>query len=590
MNLNNEKILLNIGKDITELKKEELVKQELLENEKQLTEELTVSNEELQSTTEELQITNEALMHQGDELLTINKTLEDSHEKLKKSLEELRNTETLLSSITNLSSDVIYIKDSQSRWIFANPALERIASKKSDELLGKNDLEIYSNHEIGNAILKNDRRIMDSGKEETLEEIIETPKGLRSFISVKTPRFNEKGQVVGIVGISHDITDRKKIEESLKESELKYHSLFDNLPLTTNLMRYVLNDEGEVVDWVFEDMNSKTQELLGQSKKELKGKSLMELMGQNHIASFLPVVNEIRRTGKVATQESHLEAMDMFHITTFAPLSNELFLTIDQDITKRKKAEEALQRNEAEISFLLELNDALRQIDDPIQIQETASRLLGEHLQADRVFYSEIVVKDDIEILVIENDYHRPGVSSLTGQFVFKEFSKTDYDDYRAGRTVSSPNVFTDERESIQREAYRTADVSAFIGVPLIKSGELVSTLGVLQRQPRNWTLEEIKLVEQVVERTWHAVQRTRAEKALQESEEKYHSLYSSMNEGVALHEIIYDAAHEAVDYIITDVNQAYEEITGLKLSDVKGKKASELYGTGNPALCKDLC
>ena len=61
-------------------------------------------------------------------------------------------------------------------------------------------------------------------------------------------------------------------------------------------------------------------------------------------------------------------------------------LTIDQDITKRKKAEEALQRNEAEISFLLELNDALRQIDDPIQIQEMASRLLGEHLQADRVF------------------------------------------------------------------------------------------------------------------------------------------------------------------------------------------------------------
>ena len=286
-------------------------------------------------------------MHQGDELLTINKILEDSHEKLKKSLEELSNTETLLSSITNLSSDVIYIKDSQSRWIFANPALERIVGKKSDELLGKNDLEIYSNHEIGNVILENDRRIMDSGKEETLEEIIETPKGLRSFISVKTPRFNEKGQVVGIVGISHDITDRKKIEESLKESELKYHSLFDNLPLTTNLMRYVLNDEGEVVDWVFEDMNSKTQKLLGQSKKELKGKSLMELMGQNHIALFLPVVNEIRRTGKVTTQDSHLEAMDMYHITTFAPLSNELFLTIDQDITIRKKAEEELKKKVA---------------------------------------------------------------------------------------------------------------------------------------------------------------------------------------------------------------------------------------------------
>lgn len=45
-------------------------------------------------------------------------------DKLNKSLEELRNTVTLLSAVTNLSSDVIYVKDRQSRWIFANPALE----------------------------------------------------------------------------------------------------------------------------------------------------------------------------------------------------------------------------------------------------------------------------------------------------------------------------------------------------------------------------------------------------------------------------------------------------------------------------------
>lgn len=134
-------------------------------------------------------------------------------------LTELHTTEKLLSSITNLSSDVIYIKDRQSRWIFANPALERIIGKTADELLGKTDLEIYSNPEIGKTILKNDKRIMDSSKEETLEEIVETPKGLRSFISVKTPRFNENDQAIGIVGISHDITEHKKNEENLNESE-----------------------------------------------------------------------------------------------------------------------------------------------------------------------------------------------------------------------------------------------------------------------------------------------------------------------------------------------------------------------------------
>ena len=53
-------------------------------------------------------------------------------DKLNKRLEELHNTVTLLSAVTNLSSEVIYVKDRQSRWIFANPALERIIGRTAD--------------------------------------------------------------------------------------------------------------------------------------------------------------------------------------------------------------------------------------------------------------------------------------------------------------------------------------------------------------------------------------------------------------------------------------------------------------------------
>jgi len=71
--------------------------------------------------------------------------------------------------------------------------------------------------------------------------------------------------------------------------------------------------------------------------------------------------------------------------------------------------------------------------------------------------------------------------------------------------------------------------------------------------------------------------------KALEENEAIYHSLYSSMSEGVCLHEIIYNESGEAVDYKILDVNPSYELITGLDREIVIGSKASELYGTGRP-------
>jgi len=77
--------------------------------------------------------------------------------------------------------------------------------------------------------------------------------------------------------------------------------------------------------------------------------------------------------------------------------------------------------------------------------------------------------------------------------------------------------------------------------------------------------------------------ERRRAEEALRASEERYRSLYASMAEGVALHEIVHDDAGEAIDYRILNVNPAYERILGITRDRAQGALASEIYGTGEP-------
>jgi PAS domain S-box-containing protein len=144
-----------------------------------------------------------------------------------KTEEALSNSGRLLRNLTDASLDAIYVKDRNSRWLFVNPALERIAGKTAAELLGKTDVEIYSNLEIGEAILANDREVMESGKPETFEEFVDLPDGRHFFISVKSARFDAKGNVNGLVGISHDITNRKRREERLRESQQKYKALLE---------------------------------------------------------------------------------------------------------------------------------------------------------------------------------------------------------------------------------------------------------------------------------------------------------------------------------------------------------------------------
>lgn len=72
-------------------------------------------------------------------------------------------------------------------------------------------------------------------------------------------------------------------------------------------------------------------------------------------------------------------------------------------------------------------------------------------------------------------------------------------------------------------------------------------------------------------------------EKALRESEARFRSLFETMTEGVALHRLLLDEAGRPVDYVVTDVNRAYFDHTGIRREDAIGRRASELYGAGGP-------
>jgi len=69
------------------------------------------------------------------------------------------------------------------------------------------------------------------------------------------------------------------------------------------------------------------------------------------------------------------------------------------------------------------------------------------------------------------------------------------------------------------------------------------------------------------------------AEEALKETQRRLSDIYASMSEGLALHEIVYDNSERAVDYLIVEVNPAFEKITGIRRSDAVDKKATEVYG-----------
>ena len=187
-----------------------------------------------------------------------------------------------------------------------------------------------------------------------------------------------------------------------------------------------------------------------------------------------------------------------------------------QDITDRRLAEEGIRESEARHSFAVVMADTLRPLDNPIEVQAEASRVLGEYLGANRVAYFEISGDE----YVIERDYHS-GVPPLAGRHPVAAFGQALLDHFLEGHTVIEADATTEPgRSPDEQAAFAAIQVRGHVEVPLVKSGRFVAGITVNFSDRRDWSRLEVSLIEETAERTWAALEQVRAEAALRASED----------------------------------------------------------------------
>jgi PAS domain S-box-containing protein len=127
---------------------------------------------------------------------------------------ELRQKNAILDVINESAPTPIFVKDRQGRIIYANPATLEVFGKSAAEVIGYCDCDLCPNFENAARVMESDRRIMESGQMEVVEE---SPDGIRTFLGMKVPYRNEAGEVIGLIGISNDITERVQLERAREQ-------------------------------------------------------------------------------------------------------------------------------------------------------------------------------------------------------------------------------------------------------------------------------------------------------------------------------------------------------------------------------------
>jgi two-component system cell cycle sensor histidine kinase/response regulator CckA len=149
---------------------------------------------------------------------------------LLQSSRELQRNLSLLQGITEGTTDSVFVKDLQGRYLMINSAGAHLLGRKVEEVIGRDDTELFT-PETGREIIAADHKVVESEKTQTFEELGVSAGVARTYLSTKGPYRDSNGEIIGLLGISRDVTDRKRADEEFRQSQQKLRIHFEHTPL-----------------------------------------------------------------------------------------------------------------------------------------------------------------------------------------------------------------------------------------------------------------------------------------------------------------------------------------------------------------------
>jgi PAS domain S-box-containing protein len=269
----------------------------------------------------------------------------------------------------------VFWKDRNSVYLGCNRLFAANAGLQPEQLVGLTDMDLPWKQTEAESYRADDQLVMETGIPRlNYEETLLTADGQNMAVRTsKIPLRDPQGAIIGVLGTFEDITERKRAEEALRESEARYRTLFTQAPDAI----FLENENDEILD-----VNPAACKLLGYSRDELLGMRVSDLQSPETRGKRGKVIRgELSRH-----KNSPFESVDlrrdgsrvMVEISDSRMGDSGLVLSIVRDITERKLAEKELKNAHKQLERLLMFNeDLLSAIPTPVFYKDKDGRYLG---------------------------------------------------------------------------------------------------------------------------------------------------------------------------------------------------------------------
>lgn len=263
----------------------------------------------------------------------------------------LRQEHALVMAVMDAAIDIIFVKDLEGRYIHMNRAGAHTLGMAVEEVIGWNDYALWPSDLAASCRLA-DRHVLGTGESITVEETSVSDGTTTIYLTTKAPYRDPEGRIIGIIGVARDITEQKRAEEALRSSEERFAKAFRSSPYPIGITEM---DTGYCID-----VNDACLELFGFRRDEVIGSTTL-LLGIwpdpkkreqliEQLQSGRPVRN-LDMSFRTHSGELH----HMLMSSDFIELNGKrCLITVGNDITEQKRAEQNLQRSHAFIRQIID--------------------------------------------------------------------------------------------------------------------------------------------------------------------------------------------------------------------------------------------
>jgi len=242
------------------------------------------------------------------------------------------------------TSDWVWEVDADGRYTYASPRVVEFLGYRPEELLGRAAFELMPADEARRVAAVFAAHAAAREAFFAFEKVCLHRDGRRVILETSgVPMFGPNGELEGYRGCDRDITERKRAEAALRESQQRYRSLFENLLVGVAHCRMLFVD-GVPAEWVYLDVNATFEKLTGLT--HVVGRRVSDLIPGIRKANpeAFEIFGRVSLTGIPERFETYLEPLKMWLSVAVSSVQREYFVAVFDNITERKRTEEALRQ------------------------------------------------------------------------------------------------------------------------------------------------------------------------------------------------------------------------------------------------------